>query len=224
MKYSNLLSLLNEYKEIDFADFQRKLIPTQQKIVGVRTPILRRIAKKYDGAVEELLSFPDEYFEVTFIKLAVISALPYEEFVLYVERCVALIDNWATCDSFKAKAIQKNKAIFLPVLEKIFSHGGEFFERYALVTLLSGYVEEKYLALIREYILRANIKAYYIHMAVAWLVAEILIKYYEQGVSLLKESVLDAKTQNKAIQKAVESYRLTKEKKEYLRSLKIKNK
>ena len=222
MKYSDLLSRLNEYKETIFASFQRKLIPTNQTILGVRTPIMRRIAKEYTGSLDELLAFPDEYFEVTFIKLTVVSALPYEDFVKYVERCVALIDNWATCDCFKTKAIKKHKAEFLPVLERIFSHGGEFFERYALITLLSEYIEEDYLLTIESYITRADTKSYYIHMAVAWLTAEILVKYYEYGVRLLKKGVLDIKTHNKAIQKATESYRLTNERKAYLRSLKIK--
>ncbi len=224
MKYSDLLSRLNDYSEENFASFQRKLIPTKQKILGVRTPAMRRLAKEYDGSIEELLAFPDEYFEVTFVKLTVVSALPYEQFVQCVERCVALIDNWASCDCFKTKAIKKHKTEFLPVLERIFSHGGEFFERYALVTLLSEYAEEEYLPIIESYITRSNTKPYYVYMAVAWLTAEILIKHYEYGVALLKKEILDRKTHNKAIQKALESYRITNERKAYLRTLKIKNK
>lgn len=222
MTYLELIEKLNAEKEEKFACFQRKLIPTKQTILGVRTPIMRKIAKSYTGQVETLLSFPDEYFEVTFIKLAVVSVLPYEQFIMYLEECVDRIDNWATCDCFKGKCILKRKDEFLPVLQKLFEKGGEYAKRYVLVTLLYAYVEEKYLPVIERFIKRTDMDAYYVHMAVAWLTAEILVKHYEFGVALLQKGFLPVKTHNKAIQKAIESYRLTNEQKEYLRSLKIK--
>lgn len=222
--YLQLLEKLNGYKEENFAAFQRRLIPTFQSILGVRTPILRRLAKDYKGSIEEVLNFPDEFYEVTFIKLTIVASLPYGQFVGYLPRCVSLIDNWATCDSFKAKCLKKHKKEFLPLLEKLFLDGGEFFQRYALVVLLSEYVQEEYLPIVKEYLHRADTRPYYVYMAAAWLTAEVLIKYYDFGVEILKEGRLDAKTHNKAIQKARESYRLTQVQKEYLNSLKIKNK
>lgn len=222
MNYFDLLDELNSDQEENFASFQRKLIFTKAKILGVRTPVLRKIGKKYAKDVETLMTFPDEYYEVTFIKLFAVSLLPYEEFLNYVEACVGLMDNWSTCDTFKPKCLKNRKEDFLPVLEKIFAKGGEYFERYALVTLLSFYVEEQYIPLIDQYIKRANKEKYYVHMAVAWLVAEILVKYPNQGKEILLSGCLEKKTHNKAIQKARESYRVTKEEKEYLNSLKIK--
>lgn len=222
MRYSELLTILYTQAEPNFALFQRKLIPTKQTILGVRTPTLRKIAKGYIGEIEELLSFPDEFYEVTFIKLTVVSALPYEKFIHYVERCVALIDNWATCDSFKAKCLKKCKSEFLPILEKLFQRNEEFYQRYVLVVLLAEFVEKEYLSTLTAYLQRADTQPYYVHMAAAWLAAEILIKHYDFGVDFLKSGVLDAKTHNKSIQKAIESYRLTTEQKEYLRSLKIR--
>ena len=94
----------------------------------------------------------------------------------------------------------------------------------AAASLLAEYIEGKYLPLIKSYMRRASTQYYYVHMAVAWLVAEILIKQYDEGVNLLKEKILPLKTHNKAIQKAIESYRITKEQKEYLRSLKMNTK
>ena len=224
MTYSKLIERLKAQAEENFADFQRKLIPTKQKILGVRTPTLRKIAKEYLGEVEKIFSFPDEFYEVTFIKLTIISALPYEKFINYVEGCVALIDNWATCDCFKAKCIKNHKRDFLPVLDKIFACKKEFYQRYVLVVLLSEYTEKEYLQTALSYIAQAETQYYYVYMAAAWLTAEILVKHYDFGVDVLKSGVLDIKTHNKAIQKAIESYRLTAEQKEYLSSLKIKNK
>lgn len=224
MTYSEFLNKITPYAEEGFADFQRRLIFTERKILGIRTPKLREIAKNLSVDIPTLLSFPNEYYEVVFIKLTAVSALPYDEFVRYLPHCVALMDNWALCDSFKGKYIKKHKVEFLPVLEELFASGGEFFMRYVLVVLLGEYVEEEYLPLLKEYLRRADLSFYYVRMAAAWLTAEILVKEYEAGVQLLKEEILTAETHNKAIQKAIESYRLTAEQKESLRSLKRKNK
>ncbi|MBQ8343121.1 MAG: DNA alkylation repair protein [Clostridia bacterium] len=224
MKYSEFIDELKSYAEEMYAAFHRSLTPTQYKILGVRVPIMRKLAYKYKACVDELFAFPDEYYETVFVKLTVVSLLPYTEFVKRVKGCVVLMDNWAHCDSFQAKCIRSHRADFLPILEELFSHGGEYFERYVLVTLLSEYMREEYLPLIESYIRRADCSKYYVHMAVAWLTAEILVKFYDQGVLLLRKGILDTRTHNKAIQKAIESYRLTNEQKESLRSLKIKTK
>lgn len=222
MTYSSFIDELKSYAEPSFQRFQKRLIFTDYEILGVRTPVLRKLAKKYERELERIFAFPNEYYETVFIKLTIVSKLPYEEFLRYLGGCVALMDNWALCDTFKAKAIAKNKKEFLPVLEGLFVTGKEFYQRYALVVLLGEYVEKEYLSVVKAYLLRADTQPYYIHMAAAWLTAEVLVKEYDYGVSLLKERALDAKTHNKAIQKAIESYRLTLEQKEFLRSLKIK--
>ncbi len=224
MKYSEFITLLQANAEVEFAQFQARLIFTKYSILGVRTPIMRKIAKMWKGKERELLSFPNEYYEVVFIKLVVISALPYEEFIKYVKDAVSLMDNWALCDCFKAKCIAQNKEHFLSILKKLYSNGEEFYQRYVLVVLLAEYIQPQYLEEVKDYIVQADTEKYYVHMAVAWLTAEILVKFFDCGVALLKENVLPMKTYNKAIQKAIESYRLSKEQKEYLRSLKIKNK
>ena len=224
MTYSKFIEYITPYTEEKYAKFHGGLTPTKYKILGIRMPIIRKLAKEYKGSLEELLSYPNEYYEVVSIKLAVVAALPYQEFIKYVPTCVDLIDNWAHCDGFKANCIAKYHAEFLSVLDEFFKEGSEFYQRFALVTLLHFYIDEKYLFIIEEYIKNANVSFYYVHMAVAWLIAEILIKYYDYGIKILKEKYLEAKTQNIAIQKAIESYRLKKEQKDYLRSLKIKNK
>ena len=224
MMYSELLEILNTYKCDTFASFQRKLIATKYAILGVTTPNMRKIAKECKSAYKDILNFPDEYFEVVFIKLICIAKLPYAEFCQQVDYAVSLMDNWAHCDCFKAECIKQHKKEFLDILEALFQKGAEFYQRYVLVTFLYYYVEMEYLPLIESYIQRADTSKYYVHMATAWLVAEILTKEYDYGLTILQSKVLDIKTHNKAIQKAIESYRITTEQKEYLRSLKIKNK
>ncbi len=222
MQYLNFLERLKSYAEKDFVAFQRKLIITKYEVLGVRTPVMRKIAKDFKDDLEELLSYPDEYYEVVFIKLTAISALPFERFLQYLELAVSLMDNWALCDCFKARCIEKRKEEFLPVLEGLFMNKGEYYTRYVLVSLLYYYVEEKYIPTIKEYLRRCDTSPYYVHMAAAWLTAEILLKRYEEGVAILKEGILPKRTHNKAIQKAMESYRVSKDRKEFLSSLKIK--
>ena len=222
MNYIELVALLRENAEEDFAVFQERLIKTKYTILGVRTPKLRKTAKLFAGAIKELLEFPDEYYEVVFIKLAAVAALPYWELTLYLEKAVSLMDNWALCDSFRPKSVLKQRDEFLPIVLSFLEKLGEFEKRFAIVCLLVYYTEEKYLSVIENVLQTIDTKEYFVHMAVAWLVAEILIKHYDYGVSLLKKGLLKPKTHNKAIQKACESYRLTKEEKIKLNHLKIK--
>ena len=117
MQYSELLNRLKCCAEPAFADFQRRLIFTKYPILGVRTSTLRKLAKECADSFEEIFEFPDGNYEMVFLKLTQASALPYEQFVQYLPRCVALMDNWALCDSFRAKCIKKRKEEFLSVLQ-----------------------------------------------------------------------------------------------------------
>ena len=219
--YQELLDELNLLAEEEYCSFHKKLLKNESlNVLGVRIPALRKIAKKYVNLIDELMGFPDEYYEVTFIKVTAVSLLRYEEFIRYVDRCVVLLDNWATCDCFAPKCIVGHKQDFLSYIEKYLSHGGEFYQRFALTTLLHFYVEENYLSLIFEKVSSANNRLYYVHMASAWLVAETLVKFYDTAKNFLLKETLDIKTHNKAIQKAVESYRLTAEKKNILKGMK----
>lgn len=221
MNYSELLTELKSMASSAYSQFQLKLLNNPSlNVLGVSVPNLRKIARKFKGVEDELLSFPDDYYEVTFLKLAAVANLPYESFILRLDRCVNLMDNWATCDCFSAKCIKEHKDDFIPYIEKYLSEQREFSQRFALTTLLSFYVEEKYLDYIFSCCVRADTSWYYVHMAVAWLIAEVLAKHYDRGVEFLNKEFLTIKTHNKAIQKAKESYRLTPEQKINLNNLK----
>ena len=142
--YPEFLEEIKSYAEPEYAAFHKRLLKNDSiNVLGVRVPQLRKLAKKYINCVDELLSFPDEYYEVTFIKLTAVSYLKWDEFTKYVDRCVALIDNWATCDCFVPKCIAKHKDEFLPFISTYKEEDKEFYQRFALTTLLHYYVEEK---------------------------------------------------------------------------------
>lgn len=219
--YDELLCELKNNAEPEYAAFHKRLLKNDKiNVLGVRVPTLRKLAKKYKNQIDTLLCCTDDYYEVTFIKLQAVALLPWDGFINYVDKCVPLIDNWATCDCFAPKCIATHKDEFLPYIFSYTDSDKEFTQRFALTTLLHYYVEDKYLQLIFETVRKSNCELYYVHMAAAWLIAEVLVKFYDGGVEFLNSGALDTKTHNKAIQKACESYRLTKEQKDFLRGLK----
>ena len=221
MQYRQLLAILEENADLNYREFHKKLLKNDGiNVLGVRVPDLRKIAKQFSGDIDNLLSFPDEYYEVTFIKLTAVSNLKYEDFIKYTDSCVSLIDNWATCDCFTPKCIEKHKREYLPYIEKYLSNDGEFYQRFALTTLLHFYVEDEFLDIIFNAVKRVDTEKYYVHMAAAWLTAEVLVKYFDSGVKFLQTEALNIKTHNKAIQKANESFRLSKEQKNFLKEIK----
>lgn len=219
--YDRLLEELNANADAEYAAFHKRLLKNDAiNVIGVRVPVLRKIAKKYADDLQGLMSLPDEYYEVTFIKLTAASKLSFGEFIKIADGLVALIDNWASCDCFKADCIKKHREEFIPFIKAYLGVNREFYQRYALVTLLNYYVEAPYLGLIFDSVLNADDGFYYVHMAAAWLIAEVLIKNYAEGLAFLKKDALGVKTRDKAIQKACESYRLTDGQKEELKGLK----
>lgn len=208
--YNDLLERLFALGDETYRTFHKKLLCNESiNVIGVRMPNLRKLAKEWKNDCDELLQFPDEYYEVTTLKCLVVGALPFEEFCQRVDGAVKLLDNWATCDCFTAPCIRRHREEFLPYLERYLKSGEEFVVRYALVTLLHYYIDETYLPLIFFAIEGCDCTKYYVHMAAAWLLAEVLVKYYDEGVGFLQRTTLGKQTKNKAIQKARESFRLT---------------
>lgn len=223
MPYQELLAKLYSLADETYKNFHSRLLKNDSVVVlGVRVPDLRKIAREYKGRVDELLSFPDEFYEVTFIKMCAVANLKYDEFISRVDACVRLIDNWATCDCFAPKCIKSHRDEFLPYIRKYLGEGreSEFSQRFALTTLLHFYVEDCYLNEIFEAVNLADTSLYYVHMAAAWLIAEVIIKNFDAGVAFLKSGSLETRTHNKAIQKACESYRIDGNTKNFLKDLK----
>lgn len=219
--YRSLWAELFSYADEGYRAFHKKLLKNESIVViGVRTPVLRALAKKYREETDSLMTFPDEYYEVTFLKCAVACHLPYDELSSRIDALVALIDNWATCDGFAPGCITSHRREFLQKIDEYLSDDRVFVRRFALTTLLHFYVDAEFLSEVVARLRRVNCEEYYVSMAAAWLTAEVVIRDYERGIAFLKENALDPLTHNRALQKARESYRLSAEQKQQLKGLK----
>lgn len=211
-----------------YKEFQKGLCPGVVNIIGVRIPELRKLAKellkKY--TLKELMeNINDNYYEEIMLQGMVIGGAKEKinTILKYIEEFVPKIDNWATCDTFctSLKITKKYKEEMWEFIQKYLKSDKEFELRFAIVMILGYFIDEKYLE--ENFKIFNNIKSdrYYVKMALAWAISICIIKYYERTVRYLeKEAILDDFTYNKAIQKARESYRLSKEQKEFLKTIK----
>ncbi len=210
MTYEELTARLFSLADEPYRIFHTKLLKNDKlNVIGVRVPQLRRIARELRGEEERLLHFPDEYYEVTFLKCAAVARLPFEEFTRFVDRVVPLLDNWATCDSFMAPCIAAHREEFLPFVRKYLADGREFVVRYGLVVLRSFYMERAYLPAVFSALRECPDKPYYAMMGGAWLLSEVLAVFYDDGVSFIEQTALPPVLLRTAIAKARESFRLT---------------
>ena len=227
-KYEEVLADLIEKKDEKYRQFNERIVNIKPgSSIGVRTPLLRAYAKeavRENFDPEALLSFPDDVFEIRLFKCLCIgyAKMPFAEKKEWIRRAVPVIDGWAVCDLFCStlKEVKKHRAEFLSEIERYVEEGNEYTQRFGYVMLLGCYMEPEYLPVIFSLLSKAETKYYYTHMGAAWLIAEVLVKFYEEGVEYLKTCPLDKKTYNKAIQKARESFRLTEEQKNLLKSMK----
>lgn len=221
---TDLLSLC----DVGYAAFQSRLMPSipKEQIIGVRTPLLRAYAKRLAGTREAdtfFASLPHLYYDENNLHAALLEHIKdFDVALSAVEAFLPYINNWATCDMFCPKVLRKKPDVLWERILEWLASGKVYTIRYGLVRLLSWYLDDP---LFSTNVLdaAANVEHddYYVRMAVAWLFSIALVKQYEATLPYLLEGRLTPWIHNKAIQKAVESYRIPKETKEYLKALKI---
>ena len=218
---------LFERQDIKYREFQAKLMPTvdPDKMIGVRTPELRKYAKqliKSGDAAEFISELPHEYFDENQLHAFIISEMKdYEECIAEVNRFLPYVDNWATCDQLSPKVFKKHKAQLLGEIKKWIKSEETYTIRFGIGMLMQHYLDEDFKAEYPKIVAAVKSDEYYVNMMIAWYFATALAKQYEEVLPFIENKVLDKWTHNKAIQKSVESYRITPEQKEYLKRLRI---
>ena len=196
--------------------------------IGVRMPQLRTYAKalvREEGfSLQELFLFPNDVYEIRLLKALCVGycKLDFAERIAWIPRVIEVMDSWAVCDAFCStlRIPMGEKRNFLQDIEYYVRQKTEFSQRFAYVCMRVNYVEEEYLPFIASALDCAEVRFYYTHMGAAWLLSEVLVRYFDRGVEYLRVGALADATKNKAIQKACESYRLTAEQKNFLKLLK----
>lgn len=221
-----ILELLKEHQDEDYAQFQRKLIPTvdPDTIIGVRTPALRSMAKKlyrekqYEAFLEEL---PHAYFDENQLHGFLVSEIrDFDRCIEALERFLPYIDNWATCDQTSPKIFKKRKQELLPYIETWLTSEHVYTVRFAVGMLMQHFLDEDFRPEYLDWVAGVRSEEYYVNMEIAWYMATALAKQWEAAVPYIENGRLDRWVHNRTIQKARESYRITDEQKQYLKALK----
>ena len=208
-----------------YRDFHKKLVPTvdEERIIGVRIPELRKYAKALaaECGTEYLDLLPHHYIEENNLHAFVISGIKdFDEAMRRTEEFLPHIDNWATCDSFMPKVFKKYPDAVYERVKGWLQSEHAYTVRYGIVTLLNNFLDGEFRSEMLDLAAALRSDEYYINMAIAWYFSIALVKQYDSALPYIAERKLDKWTHNKAIQKAIESYRISDETKNYLRSLK----
>ena len=215
-------------QDTKYRDFQAKLIPgkTAEVMIGVRTPELRRLAKellKREDTDEFLADLPHEYFDEDQLHAFIISGIKdCNKCMTEVCRFLPYVDNWATCDQMSPKVFKKHRPELLGKIKEWIASGETYTIRFGVGMLMEHFLDEDFDPEYLEMAASVRSEEYYVNMMIAWYFATALAKQYDAVIPYIENKRLDKWTHNKAIQKSIESYRITTEQKEYLRTLKIK--
>ena len=221
----NLEKQLFEMQDLKYRDFHSKLLPgiDRETIIGIRTPMLRRFTKEFAETLEAelfLKDLPHRYYEENNMHMMIITSISdYKTCLAEIQRFLPYINNWATCDSPLPKCFDKNKEDILERAKKWIAADTTYVKRYGMGVMMRLFLDEDFK---EEYIqLVAGVKSeeYYVNMMIAWYMATALAKQWDAAIPYIQEHRLSEWVHRKSIQKAVESYRITPEQKEYLKGL-----
>ena len=213
-------------QDLKYKEFHGSLCPDMDNIIGVRIPKLREYAKElYKSNNLKDIKIEDKYYEELVIQGMLIgfqTKEPIGEIIKQVEEFIPKINSWAVCDTFCAglKITKKYQTEMFKVIKRYLKSTQEYQVRFAIVMLLDYYINDQYIDQVLQILDNVKLDKYYVQMANAWAISICLIKYYNKTLDFLNTTKIDDFTYNKGIQKAIESYRITNEQKEYLRTLK----
>lgn len=216
----NVLNELFKYADVEYKTFHKKLIPnvSEEKIIGVRIPQLRKIAKCLDNN-----DFGWDYYEEIMLHGFYIGykKLDLSQRLKMLDEFIPKIDNWAVCDCVCStlKFVKKNQAEFLDFLQKYMYSDKEYDVRFAVITLMDYYLDDEYIDYTLNYLKNIRSEYYYVNMGAAWAFCTAFSKYKDKVLPLLENRQLSSEIHNMTISKIRDSYRVDKETKEYLKTL-----
>ena len=227
MNKTDLHKKLYSLQDLKYRDMQIKIIPTvnPDSIIGVRTPELKKMAKdilKAGDHKDFLGELPHKYFEENQLHAFILSGIKdLNECMEELERFLPYVDNWATCDQMSPKIFKRYKEELLTHIKEWITSDKTYTIRFGVGMLMEHFLDEDYDPQYPEMVAKIRSEEYYVNMMIAWYFATALAKQYESILPFIERKRLDDWTHNKAIQKSVESRRITEEQKTCLKSLKV---
>jgi len=219
---------LFKLQDIKYRDFQAKLIPNIDinMVIGVRTPDLKKYAKELvkDNNYSSFLNdLPHKYFDENQLHAFIISEIKdFDKCIEYINTFLPYVDNWATCDQMSPKIFKKYPDKLINNIKKWIKSKKTYTIRFGIGMMMQYFLDDNFKKEYLELISNIRSNEYYVNMMISWFFATALAKKYDDTIIYLENNKLDTWVHNKTIQKAIESYRITDEQKDYLRSLKIK--
>ncbi len=213
-------------QDIKYRDFQLKLIPTAKPdtLIGVRTPELRKYAKKLvnqENIQEFLHDLPHRFFDENQLHAFIISEIKdYDLCMRELLSFLPFVDNWATCDQLSPKVFMKHRSELIQQIKTWIQSEQTYTVRFGIGMLMQHFLDEDFDPIYPKIVSNIESDEYYVNMMIAWYFATALAKQYDAVLPFITDQKLNAWAHNKTIQKAIESYRITPEQKVYLRSLK----
>ena len=220
---TKLQKQLFELQDLKYRDFHSKLMPETDKetVIGIRTPVLRKFAKEFAGTSEAeafLRQLPHRYYEENNLHMMLITGIKdYEKCMEEIQRFLPCIDNWATCDYPAPKCFARHKDQVLEEAKRWISSGETYVIRYGIGMLMRLFLDEDFSSEYLEMAAAVQSQEYYVNMMIAWYFATALAKQWDATVPYIEQHKLSDWVHRKTVQKAVESYRITPEQKEYLK-------
>lgn len=219
------------YIDKDYKNFHEKICKTSYEILGIKIPVLRQFTKdllKQYHYQDLLNNLENNIYEHIMLQGLIIAnvKISFDEKLNLIKTFLPKIDNWAICDIFcgDLKFIKKYQEEFLMFLLPIFESKQEYFLRFGIVILLNYYINDNYIDFVLDKILEIKSDFYYVKMAISWCLSICLIKYYNKTIKFLynNKNKIDKWIFNKALQKGIESFRISKENKKILQNMKLK--
>ena len=218
---------LIKVQDLKYREFQIPLVPniSSDTMIGIRTPDMRKIAKEVfgtDEAADFLATLPHKYFEENLIHFFMVAMIKdFDKCITAVEAFLPYIDCWPVCDQSSPKVFKKNHERLLPYIKKWISSDHVYTSRFGMRMLMNEFLGEDFKPEYLELVARKKGEDYYLKMMIAWYFATALAKQYDATLPVIEKHKLEQWTHNKAIQKACESFRVSEEHKEYLKTLKL---
>lgn len=223
-----IVELLKKYQDKEYAVFQAKLAPSvkPESCFGVRMPDCKAIAKEIKGTELEdkfLNELPHKLYDENMLHSAILNKITkYDRAITETVKFLPYADNWATCDTMHSVGLGKNKEDLMKHIKEWIKSDHTYTVRFGVNCLMTYFLDKDFDKSQLE--MAGSIKSdeYYINMMIAWYLATALAKQWDETIKYIESKVLSPWVQNKTIQKAKESFRITQKQKEYLQTLKIK--